>query len=157
MSTAATSTIQNIKSRLPTSNSIHTITINGNEGKSNGIYNKKPMSATNLLQNYSSTNNFNRHPNQRKNYPTKPIAIDNKKQQNGHSSKTKMPSPPIVFHAIAPAPKSNELDHSVKQDIYEQKVLGFFSFFYIISNQSSNVNEKKRREVLFYSLHISYV
>lgn len=135
MSTAATSTLQNIKSRLPTSNSIHTIPTNGSEGKLNGIYGKRPKSATNFLPNYPTSNDFNYHLKQCTNCSTKPLTIDNKKQQNGHSSKTKIqpPSPPIIFHAIAPAPIPAVLEDSLKQDTHEQKVFVFF-YFYSISS-----------------------
>ena len=125
MSTAATSTIQNIKSRLPTSNSIHTIATNGSERKLNGIYGKKSKSVTNFVQKYSTSNDLNYH--------LKPPTIDNKKQQNGHSSKTKTQSPPTIFHVIAPAPNPAVSEDSLKQDTHEQKVFVFF-YFYSISS-----------------------
>jgi len=133
MSTAATSTIQNIKSRLPTSNSIHTIATNGSERKLNGIYGKKSKSVTNFVQKYSTSNDLNYHLKQRTNCSTKPLTIDNKKQQNGHSSKTKTQSPPTIFHVIAPAPNPAVSEDSLKQDTHEQKVFVFF-YFYSISS-----------------------
>jgi hypothetical protein len=130
MSTTASS-IRNIKSRLPTSNSIHNMTNNGNENKSNGIYRKKPLSATNMLQNYSSINALNNHLKKRSfhhsNKLTKSASIDGKieKKINGHHSHTRLSnnsSPPIIFHVIAPAPMSEELNDSRKQTNEEQKV-----------------------------------
>jgi hypothetical protein len=139
MSTAASS-IRNIKSRLPTSNSINNMTNNGNESKSNGIYNnKKPLSATNILQNYSSINGFNNHLKKRSglsnhfhsNKLIKSASTDGKNNHhhNGHHSNrqssnniTQSPSSQIIFHVIAPAPLSEELNDSTKQINEKQKV-----------------------------------
>jgi hypothetical protein len=147
MSTAASS-IRNIKSRLPTSNSISNMTTNGNETKSNRIYFKKPLSATNILHNYASTNCFNNHVKKRtilsnslhQNKLARPVSKDEKSnnnnnhhhhhhQQNGNSSDkqssdttTHSVSPPIVFHAIAPAPSSDEFNDLTKETNDEQKV-----------------------------------
>lgn len=134
MSTA-TSSIHNIKSRLPTSNSINNImTTNGNENKSNRIYIKKPLSATNMISNYSSTNGFNNHLKKRtvlsnNSHIKKSNHHYHQQQQNGHNSNKQVsnnrphsPSPPVVFHAIAPAPLSEEIT-DLKQEINdEQKV-----------------------------------
>jgi len=141
MSTAA-SPIRNIKPRLPTSKSISNMTTNGNEPKSTRIYFKKPLSATNILQNHPSTNGRHNHlkkqtvllNNCHQNKVIKSASIDEKNnnyyhQQNGRSSnkqssnnRTHSPSPPIVFHAIAPAPSSEEYNDLTKETNNKQEV-----------------------------------
>ena len=113
MSTA-TSSIRNIKSRLPTSNSIHNMTNNGNENKSNGIYSKRPSSVNNMFQNYSSIKKRSFHPS------NKIVKSISEKKLNGHH--TNNPSSAIVFHAIAPAPVSEESYDSTRKTNEEQKV-----------------------------------
>ncbi len=141
MSTTASS-IRNIKSRLPTSNSISNMTTNGNEPKSNRIYLKKPLSATNISQNSPPKNVLNNNlkkrallsNNSHQNKLTKSVLIDEKRnnnndQQNGHysnkqssNSMTDSPSSPIIFHAIAPAPSSEEFNDLTKEIHEKQKV-----------------------------------
>ncbi|CAF3137085.1 unnamed protein product [Rotaria socialis] len=127
-----TSSQRNIKSRLPTSNSINNMATNGNEAKSNRVGLKKPLSATNILQNYSSPNAVNnrskKSPVLSNNFhqpkPIKTIHIDkinnistdnSHHQQNGHQSNKQSsqrishaPAQPYFFHAIAPAPISKD-------------------------------------------------
>ncbi|CAF4243301.1 unnamed protein product, partial [Rotaria sp. Silwood2] len=127
-----TSSQRNIKSRLPTSNSINNMATNGSETKPNRNGLKKPLSATNILQNYASSSTLNTRSkkstaisnNFHQNKPTKPVTIDktnnnnnNHHQHNGHylnkkslQSMSHSPSPPFVFHAIAPAPVSKEIN-----------------------------------------------
>ncbi len=136
MSTA-TSSIRNIKSRLSTSNSINNMTTNGNEGKSHGIYTKKPLSATNVLQNYPLTNGCNTHLKKRtvlsnkfyQNKQTKTISTDEKSNHHHHqnneqsSTNTTHPHPPPdILYAIAPAPSSEEYNHSTKEINDKQQV-----------------------------------
>lgn len=116
MSTTASS-IRNIKSRLSTNNTMNNMTTNGNEIKSNRIYLKKPLSATNIIPNYSSTNGFNNHLKKR-------TVLSNNHhhhQQNGHhsnkqspNSRPHSPSPPTILYAIAPAPSSKESNDEQK-------------------------------------------
>jgi hypothetical protein len=141
MSTAA-SPIRNIKSRLPTSKSISNMTTNGNEPKSTRIYFKKPLSATNILQNYSTTNGRNNHfkkqtvllNNCHQNKMTQSTSINEKPnnnhcQQNGHSSnkqssnnRSHLPSQSTVLYAIAPAPSSEEYNNLTKETNEEKEV-----------------------------------
>jgi hypothetical protein len=129
-----TSSILNIKSRLPTSKSINNMTTNGNDTKSNRIYFKKPLSATNILQSYSSKNGYNNHLKKRTvlsndfhpNKPTKSTSIVEKSianchHHNGHhpnnqlsNNTTHHPSPPTVLYAIAPTSLSSETNNDKK-------------------------------------------
>ena len=139
MSTAA-SPIRNIKSRLPTSNSISNVSSNGNDCSAHAIYRQKPLSTTNLLQTYSPMNNLNHHlktrsglsSNNHRNKLTKSSSIDGSKpKQNSQPSIPANPSPPsrIRFHAIAPAPLLEENNHSTKETHNEQKVCVVFTCF----------------------------
>lgn len=140
MSTAA-SPIRNLKSRLPTSNSINNVSSNGNECNTHGIYRQKPLSTTNLLQNYSPMNKFNHHLKTRsslsnnhnhRNKLTKSSSIDGQKsKQNSQSSMPVNPPPsPIIFHVIAPAPLLEEKKHSTKETHNELKVCEGVYMFY---------------------------
>lgn len=52
------SSVRNVKSRLPTSNTTNNMTTNGNDIKSSRICIKKPLTTSNFLQNNSATNGF---------------------------------------------------------------------------------------------------
>jgi hypothetical protein len=125
MSTA-TSSMRNIKSTLPTSNSIHNMTNNGNENKSNGIYSKRPSSVNNVFQNYSSTNGFNNHVKRRSfHHQNKAVKSIAERKLNGHHANTQTSnssSSAVIFHAIAPAPVSEESCESTRKTNEEQKV-----------------------------------
>jgi hypothetical protein len=116
------------------------MTTNGNETKTNGSYFKKPSSATNLVQNYSSSNGHNNYLKKRtvlsnslhQNKPTKSNSIeekDNHHPHKGHDSTKQLandttPSSPshVIFHAIAPAPLYGEINDLTKETNNEQKV-----------------------------------
>lgn len=104
------SSIRSIKSNLPTSNSVNNMSTNGNDYKSSRICIKRPLSTANFLQNNSTTNGLNNHLKKRtlqfNNFFNSKIKSN---QSNEHS-----PSPPLVFHAIAPI-SSEETNHSSKQ------------------------------------------
>jgi hypothetical protein len=139
MSTTASS-IRNIKPRLPTSNSINNMTTNGNEPKSNRGYFKKPLSATNILQNYPPPNGFNNHLKKRtilsnshhQNKSTKSNSIEEKSNHHPHNGQhstkqltnntTISQTPPNILHAIAPASSSQEINGLTKETSNEEKV-----------------------------------
>lgn len=131
MSTSATtsspsSLIRPMKSRLPASSSSHSVSNNGHceNHKSNRIYAKKPSSTSNV------------HQNGFKNHSNKSIS---RTSSTNHQSRaepikatpiTRSPSPPIVFHAIAPAPQSS-LDEPQKIND-DTEVKKFFSLNVLI-------------------------
>ena len=137
MSTTA-SPIRNLKSRLPTSNSINNMSTNGNESNAHGIYRSKPLSTTNLLQNYSPMNKLNHHFKTRagvsntnhhhhhRNRLTKSTSIDENKPKINQQQSSPSPPSPIIFHVIAPAPVLEENNHITKETHSEQKVCLFF-------------------------------
>jgi hypothetical protein len=141
MSTSTTS-LRNHKSRLATSNSINNMTTNSSESKSNRNCYKKPMSATDLLNNYASTNSSKRHsflshpkPHQTlsvttisiKNNNTEHIHYHQHKQQqenNGNQPNESLPTSvnccsvlSTVFDAISPDVTSNDIKHSTTNEL----------------------------------------
>ncbi|CAF1078874.1 unnamed protein product [Adineta ricciae] len=129
---ATTASLRNLKPNLVTGNSLHNMTANENETKSTRFYSKKPSSANNISQEYASTNGSNHHLKKRnvlshhryfqKSIPECPTpANPDQQQQNGHDSnqpvRKMLPhssSSPIVFHAIAPAPLSEDVAQEPK-------------------------------------------
>lgn len=129
---ATTAPQRNMKSRLPTSNSINNMASNRNEMQSNGISSKKSLSVTNILHNHSSDNAFHnrsKKPSVSLNKAIRTISNDkpsvinhinktirqhppgvqqcnNGTHSNKQSTRRKSHSPPCIFHAIAPAPIS---------------------------------------------------
>lgn len=89
-STSTSAAMRTMKTRLPTSTNPHSMVNHSNSetSKSNRIFLKKPLSATNAQQNGLRNHSTNSH------------RIDLNK-----STKARRPSSPsTVFHAIAPAP-----------------------------------------------------
>ena len=105
MSTTASS-VRQLKTRLTTSNSINNITTNGNDSKSNRNCFKKPISATNGLQPYVSSNGLKSHPlianHHYHHHQTHQNGKHPMKRSLTHMDRSH--SPPVIFHAIAPAP-----------------------------------------------------
>ena len=120
------SSVYNIKPRFSTSNSVNNMTTNGNDMKTSRISVKRPLSTTNFYQNNSPTNGFSNNLKKRtfqinNFYHSKLKSNHSNEQVNGHS-----PSPPLIFHAIAPV-STDENNKSSKQIINEQKVSLIFS------------------------------
>ena len=136
---ATTASLRNLKPNLVTGNSLHNMTANENETKSTRFYSKKPSSTTNISQEYASTNGSNHHLKKRnvlshhryfqKSIPERPIPEDqHQQQQNGHDSnepvRKMLPhssSSPIVFHAIAPAPLSEDVAQEPKVSLEKRR------------------------------------
>jgi hypothetical protein len=120
------SSVYNIKSRLPTSNNINNMTTNGNDMRTSRIAVKRPLSTTHFYPNNSTTNGFSTHLKKRtlqlNNFFHSKLKSNHLNEQtNGHQSNEHSPSPPLVFHAIAPT-SSGETNKSSKQINNEQKV-----------------------------------
>ncbi len=112
------SSIHNIKSRLSTSNSVNNMSTNGNDLKSSRICIKRPLSTTNFLQNNSTTNGFTNHLKKRT------LQLNNffHSKTKSNQSNDRSTSPPLIFHAIAPA-STEESNHLPNQTNGEQQVL----------------------------------
>ncbi|CAF2753756.1 unnamed protein product [Rotaria sp. Silwood2] len=119
------SSIQSIKSRFSSSNSVHSMATNDNDKKQSRIHVKKPFSTTNFLQNNSTTNGFTNHLKKRtlqlNNFFHSKLKTNCSNELNGnHQSEGRSTSPPLVFHAIAPA-LPGEINKSSKYVHNEQK------------------------------------
>jgi hypothetical protein len=123
---ATKSSVYNIKPRFSTSSSVNNMTTNGNDMKTSRISVKRPLSTTNFYQNNSPTNGFSN------NLKKRTLQINNffhsklKSNNSNEQVNSRSPSPPLIFHVIAPV-SSDEINKSSKQIINEQKV--FLIFF----------------------------
>ncbi len=109
---------------MTTKSSIRTnnMSTNGNEIKSSRIYVKRPLNTTNYRPNNSSTNGFSNHLKKRTlqlnnffNSKIKPF------RSNEQTSTHRTPSPPLVFHAIAPA-SPDDVNSSTEQNVRPDEV-----------------------------------
>lgn len=119
------SPIRNNQTKLTNSHSVNNMSTNGNEIKSSRICVKRPLSTANFLPNNSTTNGFSNHLKKRTlqinhffNSKIKPFRPN--EQTNGHRSHDHSISPPLIFHAIAPA-SPDDIDTSSKQTDAERK------------------------------------
>ena len=120
------SSIRNIKTTLTTSNSVNNMSTNGNDIKSSRICVKRPLSTATFLPNGSTTNGISNQLKKRtlqinnffhsKIKPTRSV-----EQTNGHQSHDCSTSPPLTFHAIAPASPDEDNNYSKPIDA-DQKV-----------------------------------
>lgn len=124
---------------------------NGNESNAHGIYRQKPLSTTNLLQNYSPMNKFNHHYKPRagvsNHHPrtrlTKSTSIDENKSKTNHQHSHPSPPSPIIFHVIAPAPLLEENNHLLtKETQSEQKVCFLTRLTRVDSRAGKNIMKK---------------
>lgn len=119
---ATKSSIRNIHN----SHSVNNMSTNGNEMKSSRICVKRPLSTTSFLPNNSATNGFSNHLKKRTLqinhfFNTKIKPFRSNEQTNNNRSHEHSTSPPLVFHAIAPA-SPDDIISSTKQTDTEKKV-----------------------------------
>ncbi|CAF1078403.1 unnamed protein product [Adineta ricciae] len=111
------SSIRNLKSKLASSPSVHTMTTNGNnESKCSRITIKKPLSTATFLPNNSATNGFSTQLKKRtlqlnNFFHSKLKSSHSSDQTNSAHSTEHSPSPPLVFHAIAPTSSEENNNH----------------------------------------------
>ncbi|CAF0858252.1 unnamed protein product [Rotaria sordida] len=122
---ATKSSIQSIKSRISSSNSVHNMATNDNDKKQNRMQVKKPFSTTNFLQNNSTTYGLTNHLKKRtlrlNNFLHSKLKTNCSNESTcSHQSDRHSTSPPPVLYAIAPA-ASEEINKASKYAQNEHK------------------------------------